>query len=139
MDGRLWLIVGAILASLSVAAGAYSAHGLKPRAMRSEIAADRWEDCETAARQQMNHAVGMVLAGLLALAAPPRWLVHLAGAAFLLGIALFCGGLYGYAFTGDKSWTSVAPAGGTTFMVAWLILAAAGWQAFAVEKPRQPA
>ena len=61
-------------------------------------------------RQQMNHALAMMLAGLLARGASRRWLAHLAAVGFLLGIALFCGGLYGYAVTGDKSWTSVAPA-----------------------------
>ena len=128
MDCRGWLVAGALLAGSAVAAAAYGAHGLKPQVEKGAVEQHRLDDFETADRNQMFHAVGLVLVGLLGLAARTRWPLHVAGAAFLLGIVLFCGSLYVYAIWNNKDLFVVAPAGGISFMVGWLALAVAGWQ-----------
>ncbi len=61
MNGTFWVRLGAISAFLSVAAGAFGAHGLKDR-----LTPERLAVFETAARYQMYHALAMVAVGLLA-------------------------------------------------------------------------
>jgi uncharacterized membrane protein YgdD (TMEM256/DUF423 family) len=124
MDSRAWIVCGALLAGLAVAASAYGAHGVK-----GSVDAQRLDDYETAARNQMIHAIAMILVGLVGRGAKPTRAVHFAGAAFLLGILLFCGGLYGFALSNNRSLLSVAPAGGISFMVGCVALAIAGWRA----------
>jgi uncharacterized membrane protein YgdD (TMEM256/DUF423 family) len=48
-------------------------------------------------------------------------LADLAGAAFALGLLLFCGAVYTLAL-GGVSLGAVAPTGGTILMLAWLLL-----------------
>jgi uncharacterized membrane protein YgdD (TMEM256/DUF423 family) len=50
-----------------------------------------------------------------------RWLA-LSGAAFLAGVALFCGSLYWLALTGTSA-GPVAPLGGMSFIAGWILLA----------------
>ncbi len=48
-------------------------------------------------------------------------LAHLAGAAFAIGLVLFCGGVYAIALGGVRL-PDVAPTGGTILMLGWLLL-----------------
>jgi uncharacterized membrane protein YgdD (TMEM256/DUF423 family) len=124
MESRVWIVCGAILAGLAVAASAYGAHGVK-----GSVDAQRFEDYDIATRNHVIHAIGLVLIGLVGRGGNARGAVHLAGAAVLIGILLFCGGLYGFALSNNKSFVSVAPAGGISLMVGWVALAIAGWRA----------
>jgi uncharacterized membrane protein YgdD (TMEM256/DUF423 family) len=124
MGSRAWIVCGALLAGLAVAASAYGAHGVK-----GSVDAQRFDDYETAVRNHSIHAIALILVGLVGRGAKSDWAVHFAGAAFLLGILLFCGGLYGFALSNNKSLVSVAPAGGISFMVGWVALAIAAWRA----------
>ena len=108
MTGRWWIVGGGVLAALAVLAGAFGAHGLKPRVPDGHVTAEQlavYETAvaklavyETAARYQMYHAVGLVLVGLLSAAgsksSTKRWAPRLAGCCFLVGIICFCGWLY---------------------------------------------
>jgi uncharacterized membrane protein YgdD (TMEM256/DUF423 family) len=58
---RLWLILGAASAFLSVAAGAFGAH-----ALRARLAPDLLTIFETGARYHMYHSLGLIAIGLLA-------------------------------------------------------------------------
>lgn len=115
---RRILAVGALLALLSVAAGAFAAHGL-----RDSLDAYRLGIFETAARYQMYHALALLAVG--ALAAVERfscsWL-QASALAFGAGILLFCGSLYALAFGAAKWLGAVTPLGGLLFILGWLIL-----------------
>jgi uncharacterized membrane protein YgdD (TMEM256/DUF423 family) len=50
-----------------------------------------------------------------------------AGWAFLAGILIFSGFLYGYVFTGIRVLAIPVPIGGVAFLVGWAALAIAGW------------
>jgi uncharacterized membrane protein YgdD (TMEM256/DUF423 family) len=67
------------------------------------------------------HALALLGTGLWA----PRggWLADLAGAAFTVGMLLFCGALYTLGVQG-MALGGVAPTGGVLLMVGWLLLAA---------------
>ncbi len=120
MDRRL-VALGATLALVAVALGAFGAHGLEGR-----LDARAQRSFETAARYQMYHAIALVLTGLAAARWPNVRSLHVAGVAFTVGIAAFCGSLYGLAAGGPRFLGMVAPLGGLSFMAGWAALAVAG-------------
>lgn len=120
---RVFLVIGCVFGLLSVAAGAFGAHGL-----RTIVPAQALVNFETAARYQMYHALVLVAIGLAWHRMPGRWLVA-AGTAFTLGVTLFCGSLYAYVLGAPRSIAMVAPVGGIALMVGWLALAVAAFTA----------
>ena len=113
--GRAILAVGALLAGLGVALGAFGAHGLEDRLAPAAIA---W--WQTAVEYQMWHALAMVALGLGPLRArAAAWL-------FAAGILLFSGSLYLMALTGTRALGMVTPVGGLLLIAGW---AALGWSA----------
>jgi uncharacterized membrane protein YgdD (TMEM256/DUF423 family) len=128
MKGRIWIVSGALLAGLSVAAGAYSAHGLKPQVEKKLIEQKRLDDFDSAVRYQMMHAVGLMVVGLVARGQGKSWMLCAAGGLFLAGIVLFCGALYAYAIWDEHDFVRTAPTGGIAFMLGWLALAIGAWR-----------
>ena len=114
---RFFFAAGAVLALLSVAAGAFAAHGLKSR-----LGPDMLATFELAARYQMYHALALVLCGV-AWARWPGPAVVLAGVLFIAGILLFSGSLYGLSLGVPRWLGPVTPLGGTAWLVAWAALA----------------
>jgi uncharacterized membrane protein YgdD (TMEM256/DUF423 family) len=145
---RWWLLLGALVSGLSVAAGAFGAHGLdryfhatyadsppyekKARVDGREVVISRMPlaekylaDFKTAAEYQMYHGLALLAVGFLARKKPSRSLT-IAGCCFLAGVLGFSGGLYGYSLTGTR-WLgmTIVPLGGVLFLVGWGALAAA--------------
>ncbi len=98
------------------------AHFLKDLVQRELLSPDQLASFETAVRYQMYHALALVLVGLL-LERGPSGMVQAAAIAFLLGIVLFSGGIYGWLASGIKPLVHIVPIGGLTWIVGWLILA----------------
>ena len=136
MNGRVWLVLGAVLGGLAVAAGAFAAHGLDgyfkdkyanaaPREVAgvSIPAATKYlQDFKTAAEYQMYHALALLAVGLLAQSRKSRvWWV--AGGSFVAGIVLFSGCLYLLTLTGQRWLGAIVPIGGLLFLVGWTALA----------------
>jgi uncharacterized membrane protein YgdD (TMEM256/DUF423 family) len=114
---RTFFALGALLAGLAVAAGAFGAHGLRDR-----LAPDMLAVFETAARYQMYHALA-----LLAVAwATTRWpgtSAALAGWLFVAGIVVFSGSLYALSLSGVRWLGAITPFGGLAFLAGWGVLA----------------
>jgi uncharacterized membrane protein YgdD (TMEM256/DUF423 family) len=112
------LRLGAVIAALGVAVGAFGAHGL-----RDTVTPERLAIFETGARYHLLHALGILAAAWAAHAAPqaagPRW----AGACFAVGVLIFSGSLYALTLTGVPSWGAVTPLGGLAFIAGWIALA----------------
>lgn len=119
MKHSVWIPVGAVLAFLSVALGAFGAHGL-----RSRVSPDLLVTFETGARYQMYHALALVLVGILAsyLNSP---LLNWSARLFLAGVLLFSGSLYLLVLTDVKAFGAVTPIGGLCFMAGWILMALA--------------
>ncbi|RKG97990.1 DUF423 domain-containing protein [Corallococcus carmarthensis] len=120
---RWWLVVGAVNAFLSVAAGAFGAHALKAR-----LPQDLQLIFETGARYHMYHALALVAVGLFG-AVRPSALLSSAGWAMLVGIVLFSGSLYALALSGVRVLGAITPLGGLGFLVGWVLFAVAAWRA----------
>ena len=120
---RAFFALGAVLAGLAVAAGAFGAHGLRDR-----LAPDLLAVFETAARYQMYHALAL-LAVAWAVERWPDGAASVAGWFFVAGIAVFSGSLYVLALTGTRWLGAVTPLGGLCFLVGWALLAWSVWRA----------
>ena len=116
---RILTVLGAILAGLSVAAGAFGAHAL------DDILSDRYKAIyETACRYMMYHALGILMCGLsTGMGGPdlrkPGWL-------FVAGIAFFSGSLFILVLTGISVLGAITPIGGVLFLLGW------SWAAYSI-------
>ena len=119
---RNFVLVGAVFAALSVAAGAFGAHSLK-----AIIPAEMLTVFETAARYQMYHALALLIIGGMASHVPERD-IRIAGWCFVGGIVLFSGSLYVVALTGARWVGAMTPLGGAAFLAGWIALAWNLWQ-----------
>ena len=115
---RFLMCSGAVSAALSVALGAFAAHGLKTR-----LAADMLAVFQTGVQYQFYHSLGLMLIGLVAYVLKPSSLLTSAGLLMLAGILLFSGSLYVLSTTGIRGIGIVTPFGGAAFIAAWLLLA----------------
>ena len=121
--GRGWLVAGAVNGFLSVALGAFAAHGLDGRISERFLSAfDKGVD------YQAMHAMALLIVGLLLQTRPEARLASWAGGLFLAGIVLFSGSLYVLALSGVTRWGMVTPFGGTAFLLGWVILGMAAWK-----------
>lgn len=118
---KLFAILGAIFATISVGAGAFGAHALEESL--SEHMLEIWE---TAARYQMYHALGLFAAA---------WLSQKTGAAaatvggwgFIVGILIFSGSLYTLALTDIRWLGAITPIGGLAMIIGWVALCVAAF------------
>ena len=101
--------------------GAVGAHGLKDQLSAIDI-----ERIETAVRYQMWHALALIAVAWLASRGTrnPPWTITAAGWAFVAGIIIFSGSLYGLSLTGMQGFAHMAPIGGLLLMAGWLAVLA---------------
>ncbi|MDQ0271777.1 DUF423 domain-containing protein [Cytobacillus purgationiresistens] len=114
---KLFIIIGAINAFLSVAFGAFGAHGLEGRVEPKYL-----ETWQTAVQYQMFHAVGLLIIGVLLSKIPDSSLLTWSGWLMLFGIILFSGSLYVLSVTGISVLGAITPIGGVGFLVAWVLM-----------------
>lgn len=123
MTPRTVFALGALIAGLAVAAGAFGAHALQPR-----IPAARLATFEIAVRYQMYHALALLAVGW----AMERWPaagLQLTAWLFLAGVAIFGGTLYTIALGGPRWLGAITPLGGACLIAGWLIAAFRVWRA----------
>lgn len=114
-----YILIGAILAFLAVAFGAFGAHALK------DVLTDHYATVyETAVQYQMFHAVGLILIGILMSKSlfGPIPLLSRAGMIMLIGTIVFSGSLYVLAVTQIKVLGAITPIGGVLFLIAWVLV-----------------
>jgi uncharacterized membrane protein YgdD (TMEM256/DUF423 family) len=124
---RLFLTLGAVGGGVSVALGAFAAHGLKARLDPAALST-----FQTGVTYQFFHSLALCLVAL--------WLRQLskeptlsdpgviAGIAFVVGVLLFSGSLYALSFGGPRAFGPVTPLGGLAFIVGWLTFAWSAWR-----------
>ena len=116
-----FLKTAALLGALSVALGAFAAHGLK-----KILTTDDLQIFETAVRYQFYHVFALLTTGILYAAFPGK-LVAWAGKLFITGIILFSGSLYLLCYVKYSemplNWIgAITPLGGVAFIAGWLML-----------------
>ena len=114
-----WAALGALLAMMSVMAGAFGAHLLEHKLPEGKL-----EVFNIAVRYQMYHALAIIVVALVEVKRS-----KLIMSFFLFGIILFSGGLFAYILSylfydyGYEFFGIFAPFGGLSFILAWLLLA----------------
>jgi uncharacterized membrane protein YgdD (TMEM256/DUF423 family) len=113
-DERNWGVVAGLSGFIAVVMGAVGAHAVADARVAALV--------ETASLYQLIHAVALLwLSGARGKYVPAaRWL-------FLIGTVLFCGALYLKATTGWDTVVRLAPFGGVSFMLGWLVIALEYW------------
>ncbi|MBL4868497.1 MAG: DUF423 domain-containing protein [Pseudomonadales bacterium] len=113
-----WIIsIGALSGFLSVALGAFAAHGLKERLTEKALST-----FQTGAEYQMYHSLALILLGLLMLQWPERALLKWSSVTMMSGVVLFSGSLYLLSVSGISHFGMVTPVGGLLLLTAWVLL-----------------
>ena len=124
---RLYLVLGAVGAGVSVALGAFAAHGLKGRL---DVAA--FSAFQTGVMYQFWHSLALcVLALWLRQLGRPVLVgdpAAIAGIGFVVGIVCFSGSLYALSLGAPRSLGPITPVGGLAFIVGWAAFAWSAWR-----------
>ncbi|MFD2613585.1 DUF423 domain-containing protein [Paenibacillus gansuensis] len=121
---KRWIFWGAVCAFLSVAIGAFGAHGLESVLEKNDTRAT----FETGVHYHIAHSLALVLLGLAADKLGEQRKLLWAGRLMMAGIVLFSGSLYILGITGIKVLGAITPLGGVAFLTAWGLLASAAWK-----------
>ena len=116
--------IGALFGFLTVAFGAFGAHGLEDKLSEQAL-----EIYQTAVGYQGLHALALLITALFA-HHKQSVLLKLAGYAFAVGIVIFSGSLYLLALTSLGWLGAITPIGGLSFLVGWAAL----FGAFAIQR-----
>ena len=123
---RTFVAVGGLVLCAAAAFGAYGAHGLG-----TSVPQATWQAYMTAVDYQYYHGLGLCIVALVVNSRPDIRAFDVAGWALIMGIVLFCGGIFATTFGAPSSVARVVPVGGVAFMVGWLALA---WGALLARK-----
>ncbi len=117
MAWTLWIMIGALMAGIGVATGAFGAHGLKARLSKEDL-----DIFETGVRYWMYHSFAILFCGFIATRIDTA-LLRAAAICFLAGTLIFSGSLYALVLTGQRWLGAVTPIGGLLFLAGWGLLA----------------
>jgi uncharacterized membrane protein YgdD (TMEM256/DUF423 family) len=107
-----WLMLAAISAFISIAVGAFAAHGVTdPRAK---------ELLKTGAQYEFMHAIATIACATFMQLGAAR--ARFAPVAFLTGSLLFSGSVYALACGAPRWIGAVTPIGGLLFLTGWALL-----------------
>lgn len=114
-----FVALGAVVAGVAVAAGAFGAHGL-----REIVAPERLATFETGARYAFYHGLALALVGVLVRLWPERAApLRRAGVLFLAGTVVFAGSLFALVLLDLPMLGAVTPLGGVAMIVGWALVA----------------
>ena len=122
---RNYLVLGCLGAGLSVALGAFAAHGLKAKLSERMLAV-----FQTGVDYQAYHSLAMLVLVTLALngkSADAERYLNRSLQLMLSGIILFSGSLYAVALSGIGKLGMITPVGGVLFLLAWGFAARGIW------------
>lgn len=122
---KAFFLVGTVSAFLTVAFGAFGAHGLRDR-----VTPDMLETFQTGVQYQFYHALGLIILALVIRHFGPQTLFNVTGWLFLAGTLLFSGSLYTLVLTGIKQFGMITPIGGLCFLAGWITLLIGGLKSF---------
>lgn len=117
-----YLGIAALLGAITVAIGAFGAHGLQKITSDAVIL----HSYQTAVQYQMVHVLALLVVGILFERFSAYWLNWAAGL-FLAGIFLFSGSIYVITYLKIKGMSTgwagpITPVGGLLFIAGWLML-----------------
>jgi len=124
MSAKTVIFTASILGALSVAIGAFGAHGMETTLQSN----GRLETFETAVKYQFYHTIALLLLGILMLNMENHYF-QWAYYSFLAGIVVFSGSLYTLSLTNITWLGAITPIGGVGFILGWVFLGLGVWNA----------
>jgi len=121
---KTYLIIASLLGAVTVALGAFGAHGLKAKINDDHILGI----FETAVRYQFYHVFALLVVGILFQYYGNAWMMW-SGRLFIIGMILFCGSLYVLTYflaieNESMKWLgAITPFGGLSFIAGWICMA----------------
>jgi uncharacterized membrane protein YgdD (TMEM256/DUF423 family) len=120
---NLTLIIGSLQAACSVALGAFGAHSLHDFL----VATQHLDTFETAAKYQMYGGLALILLGIWQNQMSNK-ILRRAARMVIAGSFIFPVSLYLICFTGIKWFGAIAPIGGLSYIIGFLLMAYAAYQ-----------
>ena len=117
MSAKTILIIAGVFGVLSVAIGAFGAHGLGATLTTN----NRLDTFETAVKYQFYHTLALFLLGILMINMQSNYLNY-AAISFILGMVIFSGSLYTLSLTNMTWLGAITPIGGLGFILGWIFL-----------------
>ena len=121
---RIFVLMAGVSLMLAAMLSAYGFHSLPGTVPDASLASWEWAN-----QMQFYHSLGLILIGLLLGRAPRSLLLRVAGGLMLTGLVLFSGSIYAEILGAPAAVGQVAPLGGGSFMLAWLLTGIAGFRA----------
>jgi len=118
MPRRYWMMLAALCGLMSVAVGAFAAHGVSDPSAKELL--------KTGSTYAFMHAIATFACALFLRMGATR--ARFAPALFLPGIVLFSGSLFALAFGAPRWFGAITPLGGLLFLAGWATLAWAALQ-----------
>jgi len=113
-----FIAMGAFMAALSVIASAYASHG-------NSLIGSSPAMVQASLNLLQFHSIGLILLGILGQSRPSEKRLLAAGVLFLLGCLMFSINILIRAWYDVQTFRSLAPWGGTCFILGWLAFALA--------------
>jgi uncharacterized membrane protein YgdD (TMEM256/DUF423 family) len=112
-----WTGWAAIIAACLVALGAFGAHGLK-----KHLTIDELQIFETGIRYAWYHLIGLAICDFPAWTGRNTASFKIPAYLFLAGFLMFSGSLIILSLSGIKTLGMVAPIGGLSWIIAWILI-----------------
>ena len=120
---RSFLTIAGVNLALAAQLSAYGFHGLAARVTPAVMRSWEW-----ATQFHFYHSIGLLAIAVLLRYAPASVLLKVAGVLMIAGMVFFSGSIYARSLGAPEIIGNVAPLGGGSFMLAWLLVAIAGWR-----------
>lgn len=124
MNAKVIQIFASIAGLIGVAFGAFGAHALE-KMLTESGRTDTWD---TATLYLFVHALALLFIVQQKNGGNTSGRLNWSAGLFMVGIVVFCGALYTICLTGITKLGMVAPIGGASFMVGWLLLGLAAFK-----------
>lgn len=123
MSAKMIWCLAAISIAVATALGAFGTHALRPI-----LTPERFASFDIAVTYQFFHSLGLLGIGFLQRQDPTNRAFGRLATALLVGIMLFCGSIYALTFGAPKWIAMIAPFGGGTLILSWVLIAIAIWR-----------
>ena len=120
---KISFLFATIGGALAVVLGAFGSHCLRGRIEERLL-----ETFQTAVEYQMYHCLVLMMVAVLMREWGSSVALEIASSAFILGVLLFSGSLYGLVLMHMKWLGPVTPVGGLCLIVGWIALVYSGFQ-----------
>jgi len=123
MSAKTIWCLAAISIAVATALGAFGTHALRPI-----LTPERFASFDIAVTYQFFHSLGLLGIGFFQRQDPTNRVFGRLATALLVGIMLFCGSIYALTFGAPKWIAMIAPFGGGTLILSWVLIAMAIWR-----------